>query len=581
MTASWLRPAALVFAVVAALLLAITAPAIAALRFPDPDDVLRLVQVRDLIAGQGWFDLTQHRLDAPGGGVAMHWSRLVDLPLAALILVLTPLLGQPLAETVAAVAVPLLTFGCALLLVARQTARLCGAETVVYACLALALSVPVLSQVLPLRIDHHGWQIVLALVALAGVLSSNARRGGWLAGLAMAAWLAISLEGLPMAAAICGVLALRWLRDPAGKAGFVNAMLGLAGGSAVLFAATRGVSDLANYCDMLSPVHLGVLVWGAVGAAALAWLDPRSRPVLLAGLAAIAAGGAAILLAVAPSCAGGGFAGMDPLVEAFWYRGIAEGQPLWGQSLGGAVQALIAPLIGLAGLNALWRGTNDAQERARWLEYALLLGAALAVTVMVTRAGAVAGAYAAVPFGWRLQRWLVRLRAAGTPVKAGVMAGVLVLALAIVLPGTRYFPQPASQAPRAEPQRANECGVRQAAALLDALPKGEILAPMDIGPGLLLGSPHTVIASAHHRGEKGMRVAIELFLGAPDKARAALAERGTAYLALCPGSNETARFRSASPAGLLARLEGGERFDWLEPLPVPAESNLKVWRIVP
>src|ERR1700687_3187469 len=45
------------------------------------DDAMRLVEVRDLIAGQGWFDLTQHRLDPPG--VSIHWSRGIDAPLAA------------------------------------------------------------------------------------------------------------------------------------------------------------------------------------------------------------------------------------------------------------------------------------------------------------------------------------------------------------------------------------------------------------------------------------------------------------------------------------------------------------------
>src|SRR5260370_41349134 len=48
------------------------------------DDAMRLVEVRDLLAGQGWFDLTQYRLNPPDG-VVMHWSRLIDLPLALLI----------------------------------------------------------------------------------------------------------------------------------------------------------------------------------------------------------------------------------------------------------------------------------------------------------------------------------------------------------------------------------------------------------------------------------------------------------------------------------------------------------------
>ena len=56
------------------------------------DDAMRLVEVRDLIGGQGWFDLFQHRMDPPVG-TSMHWSRLIDAPLAAMILLLKPLVG--------------------------------------------------------------------------------------------------------------------------------------------------------------------------------------------------------------------------------------------------------------------------------------------------------------------------------------------------------------------------------------------------------------------------------------------------------------------------------------------------------
>src|SRR5687767_5088328 len=70
----------------------------------DPDSVMRLVQVRDLLAGQGWFDLVQHRL-APPDGVLMHWSRLIDAPLAGLVLI-GDLFGH--GEAFALVAWPLL-----------------------------------------------------------------------------------------------------------------------------------------------------------------------------------------------------------------------------------------------------------------------------------------------------------------------------------------------------------------------------------------------------------------------------------------------------------------------------------------
>src|ERR1700750_651476 len=51
----------------------------------DNDSLLRLVEGRDMLAGEGWFDLHQYRM-GPEGGFVMHWSRLVDAPLAAIIL---------------------------------------------------------------------------------------------------------------------------------------------------------------------------------------------------------------------------------------------------------------------------------------------------------------------------------------------------------------------------------------------------------------------------------------------------------------------------------------------------------------
>ena len=84
-------------------------------RFPDPDDAMRLLQVRDWLAGQSWFDVTQYRLNLPFGA-PMHWSRLVDLPIAAVILLFRPIFGADGGETAALIIVPLLTLGAAMLL---------------------------------------------------------------------------------------------------------------------------------------------------------------------------------------------------------------------------------------------------------------------------------------------------------------------------------------------------------------------------------------------------------------------------------------------------------------------------------
>jgi len=73
----------------------------------DNDDIMRLVEVRDLLGGQGWFDMMQYRLGL-ADGTLMHWSRLVDLPIAATIKFLSLFMAMPLAEGVAATVWPLL-----------------------------------------------------------------------------------------------------------------------------------------------------------------------------------------------------------------------------------------------------------------------------------------------------------------------------------------------------------------------------------------------------------------------------------------------------------------------------------------
>src|SRR3954447_237552 len=75
----------------------------------DTDDNMRLMQVRGLLHGQGWFDLRQYRMNPPFGA-NIHWSRLVDLPIAGLILALRPVLGGAGAERWAVAITPLLPY---------------------------------------------------------------------------------------------------------------------------------------------------------------------------------------------------------------------------------------------------------------------------------------------------------------------------------------------------------------------------------------------------------------------------------------------------------------------------------------
>jgi hypothetical protein len=79
----------------------------------DTDDNMRMMQVRALLAGQDWFDLRQHRLDPPYGA-NIHWSRIVDLPIAGIMLLLRPLVGGAVAEKVAVSLAPMLPMAIAM-----------------------------------------------------------------------------------------------------------------------------------------------------------------------------------------------------------------------------------------------------------------------------------------------------------------------------------------------------------------------------------------------------------------------------------------------------------------------------------
>ncbi|WP_068094899.1 hypothetical protein [Novosphingobium rosa] len=579
-----LRLILIAWALMAALLMLADLSSIASQRFPDPDDTLRLLEVRDWLGGQGWFDLHQHRIDPHDGGVAMHWSRLVDLPLAGMILLLRPLLGPSLAEQVTMVAVPLLT----LLVVVAATVRLSwtwlGLRAAALSCLLLLLSGPLIAQIQPRRIDHHGWQVAMALVAINGLMMRNPRRighwGGWLAGLSLAIGLTISLESLPVAAGFALAGGWRWLRGGPERLWLAHYMAALATGTLALFAATRGATDLAMHCDQISPVHLAVFVWGAL---ALTALGRAKQWPLWAMLSALGlTGGVALALygGLAPQCRHGAFDMLTPRLQVLWYNNIHEGLPIWRQGLSDVVQTLVTPGVALlAALRLALRAPRG--DRAFWSDYALVLAASIAVALLLQRASALAFALAAIPLGNALIDGFHASRR--QPTTARRVGGLLLLVLVVepTMPLTLWStlrPAPQTSA-RTEPEihDINACRIADAQALIHA-PRGLVMAPLDIGPALLLAAPQSVLATAHHRGARAMDATLDAFTTSDAAARAIVKREGVTYIALCPPMPEPHIYADVAPHGLAAHLMAGKAPAWLTPMPSP--PPLRLWRVV-
>lgn len=569
--------------IISALLLVVHWSAINALRFPDPDDTMRLIQVRDWLGGQSWFDVTQYRANAQNGGVAMHWSRIVDLPLALIIVILTPFLGSANAQVVALVVTPLLALGVSMALAARIAWRLMGDEETTFTALIMAVCVPVIFQFGPLRIDHHGWQLVCALAAMNGLMARSQVVSGRVIGASLAVWMTISIEGLPLAAAFFGVLALRWLRDRSQRWALVSAIQALAVTSAALFLLTRGIGDFATYCDALSPLHIAMFVWGALVLSALGRFEPVPIAALIAGFGVAGGGALALLLTTAPQCAlGGGFSELDPLVHKHWYQNVREGMPVWHQSFSEALQYTVTPLIGLFAAINLTQRSRD-WLRQFWRDYAIVLGASLVVALFVARAGAAACLIAVPPLAWQLNRWLRAIRTMERPIPR---VGALLLVGCALLPSlpvslsSLLLPAKAQIARAASSDLKNsDCRIEQSAAILNALPQGEVFAPLDIAPKLLLVSHHSVPATSHHRGNAGMRTVIAAALGSSEAARDTLKARGSLYMALCPGLAEPRNYAHSAPGGFADDLLQGRAPNWLEPIETAPGTSFKLWRV--
>lgn len=568
------------WAIAALVLCAAMSADIAHLWFPDPDDAMRLNEVRDLLGGQSWWDVSQHRFN--NGDFAMHWSRLVDLPLAAVIGTLQPLFGAAIATRAAMVIVPLLTLLSVMALAALITRRLLDTDRARTAVLLAPLSVPLVYQMRPMRIDHHGWQVTFALAALFALLGKPDRRSGALLGLSLAVLVTISMEGMPIAAAIMGMAALAWAIEPARRDQMLAAVWAWCAGALLLHVATRGPGMFAPACDAMSPAWIIALGVAAAGMTLAALLVARTSPVVRIAALAVAAGGVgATLLLIAPDCLHGPFARLDPLVRTFWYEKVSEGMPVWEQVPLWAIATIGFPIFGLAG-TVLAAREAAGEARGRWL---MLLGVALAgflLSVMVMRAGATANALAIPGGAWLLHALLVRARKIGpllprTAATAGAFAlaapGLTATILAGLPTGT-----PAVRSVQHGPTVA-PCHQGHEVAALAALGTGRVFAPLDVSPEILATTRLSAIGAGYHRNDRAIHLVIATFMADPKVAHTAILRSHANWVAGCPGVNETDMYKTISPNGFWAQLERGTRFDWLEPVPI-AGSPVLAWRVI-
>lgn len=548
----------------------------------DTDDNMRIAQVRALLAGQGWYDLRQYKLNPPIG-FNIHWSRLVDLPIAGLILALKPFVGGFLAEKAAVAVAPMLPLGVALYVLMLAARRLIDRNAWLIAVPILACAQNTLLMWAPLRIDHHGWQLAFLVVMVAGSADRDRLRGGITTGLATALSLVIGLEMLPYLALAGVMTVLAWVRDDAAAPRLRGYGAALAGGSALGYAVFASNDNRAYVCDVLSPVYLSAML--AAGAIAVLLgslsLHHRRARFVAALLGAIVLAGAFAL--VWPDCLGKPER-ISPELEQNWFQYINEAKPMWSHGYKRYVPVFSLAVIGTIGaLAALWR--NRLDERVMpWATVSALSLASTGLLFWQTRAGP-AAQLLAVPgaawLGWHLLRHTLEhgkmiVRIFGTVAVFLVVSGLATSVAVQLVPE-----KPQSETRKKVAAANSKCPTLPALVPIERLPATTILTFVDMGPRLIAVTHHSAIAGPYHRnGEAIMDVQHSFRSKDPAVAHGVMQRHGATLLLLCPGMSESTIYASQNPDGFYRQLIHGKVPAWLKPVVLPKGSPFLLWRKV-
>ena len=547
---------------------------------PDGDDVMRLVQIKDLLSGQGWFDLHQYRL-GPDGGTLMHWSRIPDIP----ILLLTGLfdLFLPAEDALAwAISVwPPLSLLIVLAGLAMAARHLGDGKLLVF---AFVIALPVLFahfRFLSGAIDHHNLQLGFLAVAVGASLDRQvAPRSMALSAVMLALSVAVGIELYPFVAVICAFHALDWaMRGNTVRHGTTAFGVTLAVTAAACFFTTvPPVLWGKVYCDSFSVISFLALALGGGGLALnsvfLSGLGMRAR---LAGLAGVGLACGMLFLVQGPQCLANPLDVLAPDVRQIWFNSITEARPMFAQdggrwpfvayAMGTSCVALAVSVYGIV------RGENLRSH----ILFAALLLLGIGLMLYQVRFYVFSSLLAIVPCAV----WTTDLYSRGREKGASKIAYLMPLVLSNpalwALPSAIVAPLPPAEV------EDTACLSDRTLEAMRSVPPGMVLSDANVGSLVLNQTMHSVMSANYHRDTSGIAASLDAFGMPAADVPALLAENKVDYVLLCPGAPENLTFAKLRPDGFLAKLAAGEIPPWLIPVMPAAEDDDsgRFYRVLP
>jgi hypothetical protein len=334
-------------------------------------------------------------------------------------------------------------------------------------------------------------------------------------------------------------------------------------------------------CDSIGGPLLLLVAGGGIGLIIMVAIDRYHSAFRLrlatGAVSAVALVGAFLLLF--PECIASPYAQLDPLVVSLWVDKVFESMSL-------ATMLRLSPekVLGFYGFPLMTMGfasaaliRSNAARRFCWISGIMTLAPLIGFSFWEMRGTAAASMVAAPIFAASLAilwptlapgRNLLVLALAASP------ASFAALGLSTKPLIDLIFKPRMTTAER----DASTCQTVSDVAFLRRLPKGRVMAPIDLGPAILAETDHVIFAAPYHRNNDGNAAMFELMLAPIPTARQILWDRRVDYVVICSAAPEQ-DFVKLAPDGLAARLGRGETPDFLEQLDLGPPHKISVWRV--
>lgn len=547
---------------------------------PDSDDLMRVVEVRAWLNGEGFFDLINHRANPPIG-TEMHWSRLSDLPLAIGEIIFRQFTDVNMAERLAVFWTPvvlLIIFASINGITANKIFK--GNFTFAIAFFFTILCDSTFTSFAAGRVDHHSLQLISLSVMMFGLISQNFK-GGIIAGLSLAASLTIGFEMLPLQIWAVAWVAIIWAFKGESKNqlvfGFCLALsIGLLAGFVINVAPGQylnGVNDRLSIAQLV-PILMGCIFLG-LGA------HYFSKTTILKRFIVLVIIGVFVIIAALqyPVLFKQLYWQIGPLLREIWYNRIGDVLPFMvfpiRAQLNVGLFLVLASLASAIKAFLVFKKEGANQDFENWVLLSSLTIIATSMTFFFqTRIHIQAADFAVLVSAPIISQMYKDLSL------RNALIGTLILnPQSPHIVAKAYTNMNAHKANHVAFGGDSRCRSQPNYTHIASQSKGLLAMNLDHGAVALIMTPHDIIATPFHR-DTGKEFIYDMFLSTPEIAKQKILARGIDYVAVCKASGEIPAMTRYRPDSLMAAIGKGQIPAYLQEIPKPSGSDVLAYKVI-